>query len=67
MNLWHKKMVAIGLVFLFVGILVGVTIGSYLTIKAVAKVGSSFLDEELVRQAVWQYKNNIAGCYPIKL
>jgi len=62
-NLWYKKMIAVGIVFLLVGLIIGFCLGGYVTIKAVAEVGSHFLDEEVVAHALYQYRNNIAGCY----
>lgn len=50
-----------------VGLIIGIGLGSYFTIKAVADVASRFIDKELVEQAVFQYKNNIAQCYPTNL
>lgn len=65
MNLWHKKMVACLIIGILLGVLSGIPVGSYITVKAVAEVGAHFLDAEIVEQAIWQYKNNIAGCYPL--
>jgi len=65
MNLWHKKMLAIGIICLLVGLFVGSVIGTYVTVKAVSVVGASFLDEELVEEAITRYKNQIAGQFPI--
>lgn len=67
MNLWHKKMMVCLIIGLLIGFMIGVPTGSYITMKAVARVGSSFLDAELIQQAIYQYQNNIAGCFPPKI
>jgi hypothetical protein len=45
----------------------GYQLGVYITIKAVARIGRSFVDEELIRQAIYQFQNNIGECFPLKL
>ena len=52
----------IGIVFFFIGFYVG----SYSTAKVVAKLASGFIDvdEQLVYDAIFKYKNNIGLCFP---
>ena len=49
---------------LIIGLLLGYMTGVYVTIKSVVNMGSGFLDKELIEQAIYQYKNNIASCFP---
>ena len=67
MNIWHKKMVAIAVVFLLAGGIIGFMIGGYTVLQSVMNLGSRFLDPQLIQDAVIQYETNIANCYPIQL
>ena len=67
MNLWHKKMVAIAVVFLLAGGIIGFMIGGYTVLQSVMNLGSRFIDPQLIQDAVTQYETNIANCYPIQL
>jgi len=60
----NKKLLAICLIVFIVGCFIGFVFGGYVTVKAVAHLASGFVDEDLVRQAIYQYKNNIGLCYP---
>ena len=59
-----KKVVVIILIVLFIGLYIGSSIGSYLTIKAVARIGVGFIDEGLIKQAIYQYEHYIHDCFP---
>lgn len=59
-----KKRILIAVIFIAMGLIIGFYAGSYITIKSVVSIGSGFLDEELVEQAIFQYKNHIKSCYP---
>jgi len=67
MNIWHKKMVAIAVVFLLAGGIIGFMIGGYTVLQSVMNLGSRFIDPQLIQDAVTQYETNIANCYPIQL
>ena len=56
--------VIIVLILLALVYFVGFGMGAYSTAKVVAKIASGFVDPELVRQAIFQYKNNIGQCFP---
>lgn len=59
-----NKVVIILIITLLIGLWVGFMIGSYATIKSVAKVASGFIDEEMLIEAITMYKNNIGACFP---
>ena len=42
----------------------GFILGSAVIIEIVSEIAQGFIDEELVKQAIFQYKNHIANCYP---
>ena len=50
-----------------VALLIGYAFGTYTTIKAVAWVGKGFVDEGMIRQAIYMYENNIGNCFPSNL
>ena len=52
---------------MIIGGFVGSYIGSYVTIKAIVDVAGGFIDMEMIKQAIGQYKGNIDTCYPSKL
>ena len=58
----HKiaLLIVVALGFFVLGYMTGV----YTTVKAVAKMASGFIDPRLVEQAYWQFRNNVAACYP---
>jgi len=58
------KIIAIVLIAFILGFVIGFNSAAYVTIKAVAKIGSGFIDEGMVRQALYQYQNNIGLCFP---
>ncbi len=62
-----KELWIIAIGCLLIGLIFGMAIGSYTTIKAVARVASSFVDEALVREAVYSYQNYIGTCFPSNL
>ncbi len=62
-----KKRIIMCAVVAIVFLLLGYMAGVYTTIKSVASIGASFLDEELVEQAIYMYEENIKNCFPIKL
>ena len=60
-----RKEITILLIILFcMSFFIGIQIGSYLTIKAVASMAIRFVDADLIEKALFQYKNNIGNCYP---
>lgn len=64
-GLWSKRQkIVISVILATLLILIGFVAGTYITIKTVAEVAGGFVDEDLVRQAIYQYQNNIGGCYP---
>ena len=48
------------------GIIIGFYFGVETTIKSVAEIASRFvdIDENLIKQAIYQYNNNIGNCFP---
>ncbi len=62
-----KQKVALLIITALGSFIIGMTLGSYLTLKAVSEVASRFMDPELVEQAITLYKNNIKNCFPLKL
>jgi len=60
-------MVAIAVVFLLAGGIIGFMIGGYTVLQSVMNLGSRFIDPQLIQDAVTQYETNIANCYPIQL
>jgi len=60
-----KKYIAVLIIGILFGALIGFYIGSYTTIKAVAKIASGFIDidEDLISAAIYQYKHHIGNCY----
>lgn len=67
MNHMRFAFIAVLLLFFFFFI-VGYMAGTYVTIKAVVDVASRFVDIDytLVKQALFQYNNNIGVGFPIK-
>lgn len=55
--------IIICIIALVLGIFIGYASGTYFTIKAVAEVGRNFMDEEIITEAIFRYKNHISGCY----
>lgn len=55
------------IIALLIGGFIGFSIGVYTTIKSIVYVASGFIDidYDLVSKAIFQYKNNIGGCYPV--
>lgn len=62
-----KKRIIIAFVFIILGLLIGYSMGSYYTIKAVVEITGGFLDMELVEEALYQYRHAIKSCYPMNL
>ena len=62
----YKTIIIVGIICLIVGLLIGFASGSYITLKAVVKVASGFIniDMEKVNAAIYQYENNIGACFP---
>ena len=60
-----RRVIFIFILLLFVAFAFGFSAGSAVTIKAVAEVASGFIDIDTnaVRDALYQYKNNLGGCY----
>ena len=63
-SLTTKKMIVYTIIILLIGIFVGTLIGTAITIKSIAEIGSGFLDKELIENALYQYNNQLKGCYP---
>lgn len=65
----NKEYILLIIVLLIIGLLIGYTAGTIITIKAVVAVASSFIDVDydLVQKAIFQYKNNIGKCFPSDL
>jgi hypothetical protein len=63
----EKKVIVFILIALIIGGLIGYELGVYTTIKAVANIAKGFLDEKMISDAIFQYKNNIADCFPPKI
>lgn len=65
------KYVAVAIIFTLLGLGVGFVLGVEATVVKVANVASSFvnisIDENLVKQAIFQYNNKIKGCFPSNL
>ena len=61
----NKKLIFIGIIIFIVGFAVGMVVGIDIAISRVADIASRFveIDEGLISQAIFQYKNNIGGCY----
>lgn len=61
-----NKIVLLLLAGLVIGFIIGLGIGIEITINKVAKIASGFIDidENLIRNAIFQYENNIGSCYP---
>lgn len=64
MTLKRKKYVVLIIVITLIGFVLGYLAGAYMTLKAVARATSGFLDIELLEQAIWQYENHVGACYP---
>ena len=62
----YKIIIIFIILALLLGSMLGFAAGSYTTIKAVAGIGGSFIDEDLIKQAIFQYQNNIGACFPAK-
>lgn len=45
----------------------GSMFGTYVTIKAVADVAKGFMDESMIRDALYLYRDNIGACFPSNL
>ncbi len=60
----NEVYLAIILGCLIAAFLIGYSIGTYTTIKVIADIASGFLSEDLIKAAIFQYKNNIGQCYP---
>ena len=67
----NKEYILILILLLIIGLLIGFAAGTYVTVKATVIVARTFIndekvreavDENLVKQAIFQYKNNIGGC-----
>lgn len=61
-----KKVILLILLILFLGFYIGYASGTFMTIKTIAKIGSSFIDvdEKLIKLAIYQYENFIGDCFP---
>ena len=59
-----KKIITIIVITLLIGFLLGFQLGTYITLKSVASMSMGFLDVNLLKSALFQYKNNIGTCYP---
>ena len=60
--------IVIIIIVLFIGFFIGYNIGVISTVKLVSDIANRFvdIDEDLIKQAVNQYKGHIKGCYPEK-
>lgn len=63
----NKKQLSIFLILLFFVFIGGYIVGTYVTIKAVADITKGFIDKELIEYAIFQYKEQMGGCFPSKL
>ena len=59
-----NKIIIVALICLVIGFLIGFQLGAYVTIKSVARVAGGFVDEEMVKEAIYMYENHIKGCFP---
>lgn len=62
MNKKHYSLIIV-LILLLTFFYIGFTFGSYVTIKAVASVAGNFMDEQMIKEAIFKYNNHIAECY----
>ena len=57
----RNGLIAIGIICLLLGAVVGACIATYLVVKAVAEVGSQFVDKQLIEDAIFRYRHHIAN------
>jgi len=67
----NKEYILILILLLIIGLLIGFAAGTYVTVKATVVVARTFIndekvreavDENLIKEAIFKYKNNIGGC-----
>lgn len=67
MNKKCYNLVAIGLICLFLGVITGFYLGVDITIKKTITLSKMFvtvdLNEDMIKQALFQYYNNIGYCF----
>tara|TARA_R100001530_G_scaffold136358_2_gene116702 strand:+ start:7819 stop:8019 length:201 start_codon:yes stop_codon:yes gene_type:complete len=63
-----RKSILVGIITLILGFLIGLFIGFEIVINRVTDLASRFveIDKHLVEQAIFQYENNVRGCFPVK-
>ena len=68
MTLKRKKYLVLIVVCLAVGFVVGFQFGVYKTLNEVLEIALRFvdIDIDLMKDAIWRYRANIQGCFPIK-
>jgi len=62
-----KGIIVLLICALLIGFAIGFVSGGYATIKAVASVAKGFIDEKMIADAIYMYKNNIGQCFPPKI
>ncbi len=62
----YKFLILLAIIIFIMGLLIGFEYGVSKTIEEITDIASRFIqiDEQLVSQAIYQYKNNIRTCYP---
>ena len=62
----NKRLIIFSFVFLILGILIGYSWGATQSLNWCVKVGLKFvdidIDEQMLKTALYQYKNHIGGC-----
>jgi len=63
----RNDLIVIAIIFLIIGIIIGIPAGSAITIRAVVYVAKPFveIDVNMVNDAIYKYKNHIVDCYEI--
>ena len=64
----NKKTIKAIISVIILCLIIGYMLGVYTTIMSVVEVSKGFVDVDydLVKQAIFQYKNHVSGCYPDK-
>ena len=69
MKLLIKIIIALIISFVL-GMIIGFYMGANMVIHEGIKIAKGFVnisvDDKLIEQAIWQYKNNIGTCFPPK-
>ena len=62
----RNKYIFILIFVIFISLLIGYTLGTIITIKAIASIAIRFvdIDENLIKEAIFHYENRIADCFP---